>query len=52
MSTSTPKKQITVTPETPGMNFNLFNAALGAYFTSGSNPGTSVDYGMQLMLSL
>ncbi len=48
---SSAKKQITVTPETPGMNFNLFDAALGAYFTSGSNPGTSVDYGMQLMLS-
>jgi subtilase family serine protease len=48
---SSPKTKITVTPETPGMNFNLFDAALGAYFTSSSNPGTSVDYGMQLMLS-
>ena len=46
-----PKVQITVSPETPGMNFNLFNAALGAYYTPSSGPGTSVDYGTQLMLS-
>ena len=51
MSTSTPPLQITVTPETPGMDFNLFNAALGQYYTSASNPGTQVDYGSQLMVS-
>ncbi len=51
MSTSTPPIQITVTPETPGMDFNLFNAALGQYYTSTSNPGTQVDYGTQLMIS-
>lgn len=51
MSTSTPPIQITVTPETPGMDLNLFNVALNAYYTSASNPGTSVDYGSQLMIS-
>jgi trimeric autotransporter adhesin len=51
MSTSTPPIQITVTPETPGMDLNLFNVALQEYFTSASNPGTSVDYGSQLMVS-
>jgi len=51
MSTSTPPVSITVTPETPGMNFNLFNAALGSVYTPSSGPGTSVDYGTQLMLS-
>jgi subtilase family serine protease/uncharacterized membrane protein len=51
MSTSTPPVQITVTPETPGMNFNLFDAPLGAYYTSSSAPGATVDYGTQLMLS-
>ena len=51
MSTSTPPIEITVTPETPGMDLNLFNAVLGEYYTSASNPGTSVDYGSQLMLS-
>jgi trimeric autotransporter adhesin len=45
------KTQITVTPETPGMNFNLFNAAIPEYFTPTSAPGNSVDYGTQLMLS-
>ncbi len=51
MSTSTPPIQITVTPETPGMDFNLFNKVLGQYYTSASSPGTQVDYGTQLMLS-
>jgi subtilase family serine protease len=51
MSTSTPPIEITVTPETPGMDLNLFNAALGQYYTSASNPGTQVDYGSQLMVS-
>ena len=50
-ASSSAKTQITVTPDTPGMNLNLFNAALGQYFTSSSNPGTTVDYGTQLMLS-
>ena len=51
MSSSTPPIEITVTPETPGMDLNLFNAALQEYFTSASKPGTSVDYGSQLMVS-
>lgn len=52
MSTSTPPIQITVTPETPGISLHLFNAALGEYYPgTASNPGTSVDYGSQLMLS-
>ena len=51
MSTSAPPIEITVTPETPGMDLNLFNAALGQYYTSASSPGTSVDYGSQLMVS-
>jgi subtilase family serine protease len=51
MSTSTPPIQITVTPETPGVDLNLFNVALKEHFTSASNPGTQVDYGSQLMLS-
>jgi trimeric autotransporter adhesin len=45
------KTQITVTPETPGMNFNLFApSATNGYYTSSSGPGTQVDYGTQLML--
>lgn len=51
MSTSTPPIEITVTPETPGIDLNLFNAALGQYYTSASGPGTQVDYGSQLMVS-
>jgi subtilase family serine protease len=51
MSSSTPPIEITVTPETPGMDLNLFNAALSQYYTSASSPGTSVDYGSQLMVS-
>jgi trimeric autotransporter adhesin len=51
MSTSTPPIQITVSPETPGMDLNLFNVALQEYFTSTTNPGTQVDYGSQLMVS-
>jgi hypothetical protein len=51
MSTSAPPLQITVTPETPGMDLNLFNQALNQYYTSASNPGTQVDYGTQLMTS-
>ncbi len=51
MSTSTPPVQITVSPETPGMDFNLFDSPLGKYYTPSSNPGTQVDYGSQLMLS-
>jgi hypothetical protein len=51
MSTSTPPIEIAVTPETPGMDLNLFNVALGQYYTSASNPGTQVDYGSQLMVS-
>ncbi len=51
MSTSTPPIQITVTPETPGMDLNLFNASLGQDYTPSSGPGTQVDYGMQLMAS-
>jgi subtilase family serine protease len=52
MSTSTPPIQITVTPETPAISLHLFNAALGEYYPgTASNPGTSVDYGSQLMLS-
>jgi len=51
MSTSSPPILLTVSPETPGMNFNLFNAALGNYYTSSSNPGTQVDFGTQLVLS-
>ena len=51
MSSSTPPIEITVAPETPGMDLNLFNVALQEYFTSASNPGTSVDYGSQLMVS-
>ena len=51
MSTSTPVS-ITVSPETPGMNFNLFApGSTNGYFTSGSAPGSQVDYGTQLMLS-
>ena len=45
MSTSTPPIQITVTPETPGMDLNLFNASLGQDYTPTSGPGTQVDYG-------
>ncbi|MGA2571436.1 MAG: protease pro-enzyme activation domain-containing protein [Terracidiphilus sp.] len=48
---TSPKIPITVTPETPGMDLNLFDAALGRYYTASSNPGTSVDYGSQLMVS-
>ena len=51
---SSAKTQITVTPETPGMNFNIFapSATNGYYLAgSGSGPGTAVDYGSQLMLS-
>ena len=51
MSTSTPPIQITVTPETPGMDLNLFNASLGQDYTPTSGPGTQVDYGSQLMAS-
>ena len=51
MSTSTPPIEITVTPETPGLDLNLFNDALGQYYTSATNPGTQVDYGSQLMVS-
>ncbi len=47
-----PKTSITVTPETPGMNFNIFApGSTNGYFTSSAAPGTSVDYGSQLMLS-
>ncbi len=46
------KTQITVTPETPGMNFNIFSPySSTGYYNSSSNPGTSVDYGTQLSLS-
>ena len=48
LSSSTPV-QITVSPENSGIAFNLFSP-LGTY-TSSSGPGTSVDYGTQLILS-
>ena len=52
MSTSTPPIQITVTPETPGMDLNIFSPfSSTGYYTSSSSPGTSVDYGEQLTLS-
>jgi trimeric autotransporter adhesin len=48
-----PKEQITVAPETPGMAFYLFDLpqSTGLYYTPSSGPGTQVDYGTQLMLS-
>ena len=48
-----PKEQIIVTPETPGMDFYLFDLpqSTGLYYTPSSGPGTQVDYGTQLMLS-
>ena len=52
MSTSTPPVLITVTPETPGMDFNIFSpSSTTGYFTAGTAPGSSVDYGTQLTLS-
>jgi subtilase family serine protease len=47
-STSTPV-QITVSPETSAIVFNIFSP-LGTY-TASSPPGSSVDYGTQLLLS-
>ena len=43
------KTQITVTPEASAIDFNMFSG--NSYFTSSSGPGTSVDYGTQLLLS-
>ncbi|HEV2486693.1 MAG TPA: protease pro-enzyme activation domain-containing protein [Terracidiphilus sp.] len=43
------KTQITVAPEASAIDFNIFSA--GTHYTSSSGPGTSVDYGTQLMLS-
>ena len=50
MSTS-PKTQITVTPEASAIDLNMINSATSAISRPGSGPGTSVDYGTQLMLS-
>jgi trimeric autotransporter adhesin len=47
-SSSTPV-QITVTPENSVLNFNIDSPT--ATFTSSSTPGSSVDYGTQLLLS-
>jgi len=47
-SSSTPV-QITVTPENSNLNFNIYSPT--ATFTSSSTPGSSVDYGTQLLLS-
>jgi subtilase family serine protease len=49
-STST-KTQITINPETPGINFNIFSGNYYSTTGSGNGPGSSVDYGTQLMLS-
>jgi subtilase family serine protease len=46
---ASPKTQITVTPEASAIDFNIFSG--NSYFTSSSGPGTSVDYGTQLLLS-
>jgi subtilase family serine protease len=52
MSTST-KTQITVTPETSAIDFNMFNVATSpaTIYRPGSGPGTTVDYGTQFLLS-
>jgi hypothetical protein len=48
MSTS-PKTQITVTPETSVIDFNMFNGNI--FYRPGAGPVSSVDYGTQLLLS-
>ncbi len=45
------KIPITVNPEPSGIAFGLFANGSNTYYTAASNPGTSVDYGTQLMLS-
>src|ERR1035441_8374971 len=41
--------QITVASEASGIAFNMFSGS--SYYTPGNGPGTTVDYGTQLMLS-
>jgi subtilase family serine protease len=48
MSTSA-KTQITVTPEASTVNLNMFSG--NKLYKPGTGPGTSVDYGTQLLLS-
>jgi subtilase family serine protease len=48
LSTSS-KTQITVNPEASAIDFNLFKGT--TVFTSSAGPGSSVDYGTQLLLS-
>jgi hypothetical protein len=43
------KTQITVTPETSVIDFNMFNGNI--FYRPGAGPATSVDYGTQLLLS-
>lgn len=48
LSTSN-KTQITVNPEASAVVFNMFNGT--TVYTASTGPGTSVDYGTQLLLS-
>ena len=43
------KTQITVASEASAIDFNMFSG--NSYYTPGNGPGTTVDYGTQLMLS-
>ncbi len=48
MSTSN-KTQITVNPEASTIDFNMFDGA--SHYSPGAGPGTTVDYGTQLLMS-
>ena len=51
VSTSSPPILLTVSPETPGINFNIYSpTSKNGYFTTNPSPGSSVDYGSQLIL--
>ena len=48
-ASSSPPVQITVSQENSTLNFNMYSA--NGTYTASSTPGTSVDYGTQLLLS-